>query len=65
MAWFAERAVSFDMDREGSLNTMMMPAAWRNPYMYLDPDATLEMVNEYFNPYGLPRTAEQLDIVGR
>ncbi|MBE7008345.1 MAG: LytR family transcriptional regulator [Ruminococcaceae bacterium] len=63
MAWFAEKAISFDMNKEGALNTMMLPAAWRNPYMYLDPDATLEMVNTYLNPYTTPRTAEMLDII--
>lgn len=63
VAWFAEKALSFDMSAEGALNTMMMPAAWRNPYMYLDPEATLEMVNQYLNPYTTPRTAEMLDII--
>ncbi len=63
MAWFAEKALAFDMEREGSFNTMMMPAAWRNPYMYLDPDATLEMVNTYLNPYTEDLTADMLDII--
>jgi len=60
--WFASKAASFDM---ANLHTMSMPCEWSNPYMYLDPDATLEMVNEYFNPYVLPRTAEQLDIIAK
>ncbi|MBE7004769.1 MAG: LytR family transcriptional regulator [Ruminococcaceae bacterium] len=63
MAWFAEHALGFDMEREGSLNTMMAPAAWRNPYMYLDPDATLEMVNQYLNPYTKDLLPEHLDII--
>jgi LCP family protein required for cell wall assembly len=63
MAWFAEHAISFDMDKEGSLNTMMMPAVWRNPYMYLDPAATLEMVNRYLNPYTKDLLPEHLDII--
>ncbi len=42
-----------------------MPCEWINPYMYLDPDETLAMINEYFNPYTTPRTAEQLDIITR
>ena len=63
MAWFAEKALSFDIEREGSFNAMMMPAAWRNPYMYLDPDATLEMVNTYLNPYTKDLTADMLDII--
>ena len=60
--WFATKAAGFDTE---NLHTMSMPCEWISPYMYLDPDATLEMVNEYFNPYELPRTAEQLDIVTR
>ena len=35
---------------------------WRSPYIYLDPDATLELVNQYLNPYVEDRTMEDLDI---
>lgn len=59
MMWFASQAIYFDMD---GLNTMTMPAEWHSPYMYLDPEETLEMVNTYLNPYEEPRTAEQLNI---
>lgn len=62
IVWFASKAVGLDTE---NLHMMSMPCEWINPYMYLDPDATLEMVNEYFNPYVLPRTAEQLDIITR
>ena len=58
MMWFASQAIYFDMD---GLNTMTMPAEWHSPYMYLDPEGTLEMVNTYLNPYEEPRTAEQLN----
>lgn len=59
MMWFASQAIYFDMD---GLNTMTMPAEWHSPYMYLDPEGMLEMVNTYLNPYEEPRTAEQLNI---
>ena len=59
MMWFASQAIYFDMD---GLNTMTMPAEWHSPYMYLDPEGTLEMVNTYLNPYEEPRTADQLNI---
>ena len=62
MAWFATKALSFDT---ANLSTMSMPCEWINPYMYLDPAATLELVNEYLNPYTTPRTANQLDIITR
>ena len=60
--WFATKALGFDTEE---LDAMSMPCEWISPYMYLDPDATLEMVNEFFNPYVLPRTAEQLDVITR
>lgn len=62
LVWFATKALSFNTD---NLNTMSMPCEWINPYMYLDPDATLELVNEYLNPYTTPRTADMLDIITR
>ena len=62
LVWFATRALGFDTE---DLHTMSMPCEWHSPYMYLDPDATLEMVNEYFNPYTTPRTADMLDIITR
>ena len=60
MAWFATKALSFSTD---NLHTMSMPCQWSNPYMYLDPEGTLAMVNEYLNPYTAPRTAEMLNII--
>lgn len=62
LVWFASKALSFNTE---NLHTMSMPSKWISPYMYLDPDETLEIVNEYFNPYVQPRTAEQLDIITR
>ena len=62
LAWFAAKALSFDT---GNLNLMSMPCRWVNPYMYLDPEETLAVVNEYFNPYVLPRTADMLNVVTR
>ena len=62
LLWFATQAVNFNME---DLNTMSLPAEWINPYMYLDPDATLSLVNEYLNPYVQDRTADMLDIITR
>ncbi len=62
MAWFASKALSFNT---ANLSTMSMPCEWINPYMYLNPDETLALVNEYLNPYTQPRTADQLDIITR
>ena len=62
MVWFGTKVLSFDT---ANLNTMAMPCEWINPYMYLDPEETLALVNEYLNPYILPRTADMLDIITR
>ena len=62
LLWFATKATGFDT---ANLNTMSFPCEWHNPYMYLNPGETLEMINEYFNPYTTPRTMEQLDIISR
>ena len=62
LAWFATKALSFNTE---NLHTMSMPCQWINPYMYLLPEETLAMVNEYLNPYTTPRTAEMLDIITR
>ncbi len=65
MAWFAQKGLGFDAGNDEKLHTMMFPASWHTPYMYLDPDATLEMVNAFLNPYKTPRTADMLDIKTR
>jgi len=62
LLWFAEKALKFDTE---NLHLMSMPCEWINPYMYLDPDETLTVINEYFNPYVQPRTADMLDIITR
>ncbi len=62
MAWFATKALSFNT---ANLSTMSMPCEWINPYMYLDPEATLALVNEHLNPYTTPRTPDMLDIITR
>ncbi|MBE7008565.1 MAG: LytR family transcriptional regulator [Ruminococcaceae bacterium] len=60
--WFATKALSINAE---NLNTMSMPCEWISPYMYLKPEETLEVVNEYLNPYTTPRTADMLDIITR
>jgi LCP family protein required for cell wall assembly len=62
LIWFGTKAISFNTE---NLHAMSMPCQWINPYMYLLPEETLEVVNEYLNPYTTPRTAEMLDIITR
>ena len=37
---------------------------YKYPYIYLDPDETLALVNTYLNPYVEDRTAEDLNLPG-
>ena len=39
-----------------------LPSEWHSPYIYLDTEATLALVNEYLNPYVEARVAEDLHI---
>ncbi len=40
-----------------------LPGEWKSPYIYLDQEETLAMVNQYLNPYTEDRTAEDLNIL--
>ncbi len=62
MLWFASKAVYFDME---NLHTETLPAEWYSPYMWLDPQGVLDIVNQYLNPYTTDRTLSQLSIARR
>ena len=59
LAWLGKEAISMGVDK---ISFSTLPNEWRSPYIYLDPDATLELVNQYLNPYVEDRTMEDLDI---
>ena len=59
LAWLGKEAISMGVDK---ISFSTLPNEWRSPYLYLDPDATLELVNQYLNPYVEDRTMEDLDI---
>ena len=39
-----------------------LPNEWHSPYIYLDQEATLDLVNQYLNPYEEDRLPEDLNI---
>ena len=41
-----------------------LPGDWKSPYIYLDQEETLALVNQYLNPYVEDRTAADLHIPG-
>ncbi len=40
-----------------------LPGDWKSPYIYLNQEETLAMVNQYLNPYTEDRTAEDLNLL--
>ena len=59
LAWLAKEAISIGAE---NISFSTLPNEWRSPYIYLDPAATLEVVNQHLNPYVEDRTMEDLNI---
>jgi LCP family protein required for cell wall assembly len=62
LAWLAKEAISMGAD---SIDFSTLPGEWKSPYMYLDQDEVLTVVNQYLNPYVEDRTAEDMNIPAR
>lgn len=60
LAWLGQEA--FSMGAE-NVNFSTLPGKWRSPYIYLNADEVLSIVNEHLNPYVEDRVAEDLDIL--
>lgn len=61
LAWFGMQVLGMDVDK---IDFSTLPNEWKYPYIYLDPDETLALVNTYLNPYVEDRTAEDLNLPG-
>ena len=59
LAWLGKEAISMGSD---SISFSTLPGSWKDPYIYLDQEATLTLVNEYLNPYVEDRVPEDLQI---
>lgn len=59
LAWLGAQFISMGAD---SIDFSTLPGEWKSPYIYLDPDETLALVNQFLNPYVEPRVPEDLNI---
>lgn len=59
LAWFGMQVLGMGVDK---IDFSTLPNEWKYPYIYLDPDETLALVNTYLNPYVEDRTADDLNI---
>jgi LCP family protein required for cell wall assembly len=59
LAWLAKEAVTIGAD---AIDFSTLPGDWKSPYIYLDQDETLSVINQYLNPYVDDRTLEDLNI---
>ena len=61
LAWLGREAITIGA---GNIDFSTLPGDWKSPYIYLDREKTLAVVNQYLNPYVEDRTAEDLHIPG-
>ena len=59
LAWLAKEAINMGVD---NINFSTLPGEWESPYIHLDPEETLALVNQHLNPYVEDRTAEDLNL---
>ena len=59
LAWLGKEVIGMGVD---ALEFSTLPGNWKSPYIYLDKDETLTLVNTYLNPYVEDRTAKDLNI---
>ena len=59
LAWLGTEVLKMGVDK---IDFSTLPNEWKSPYIYLDPDETLTLVNTYLNPYVEDRTADDLNI---
>ena len=59
LAWLGKEAISMGTD---AISFCTLPGEWKSPYIYLDQEAVLTLVNEHLNPYVEDRVPEDLNI---
>ena len=59
LAWLGREAISIGAE---NIEFSTLPNDWKSPYIYLDQEATLALVNEHLNPYVEDRVPEDLNI---
>ena len=59
LAWLGKEAISMGSD---AISFSTLPCEWKSPYIYLNQDETLSLINQYLNPYVEDRVPEDLNI---
>lgn len=59
LAWLGKEAIGMGAD---AIEFSTLPSEWKSPYIYLNADEVLALVNEHLNPYVEDRTPEDLSI---
>ena len=59
LAWLGSKAISIGAE---NVAFSTLPGEWKSPYIYLNKEETLTLVNEHLNPYVEDRVAEDLNI---
>lgn len=59
LAWLGKEAMSIGGE---NISFSTLPGEWKSPYIYLDQEAVLTLVNDYLNPYVEDRLPEDLQI---
>ena len=59
LAWLGKAAIDIGTD---NISFSTLPGEWKKPFIYVDPEAALQLVNEHLNPYVEDRVAEDLNI---
>ncbi len=61
LAWLGTEAVSIGVD---GIEFSTLPGDWKSPYIYLNKEEVLSVVNQYLNPYVEDRLPEDMNIPG-
>ena len=59
LAWLGKEAISMGSD---AISFSTLPCEWKSPYIYLNQDETLSLINQYLNPYTTDITPDELNI---
>lgn len=59
LAWLGKEAISMGPD---AISFSTLPCEWKSPYIYLNQEETLTLINQHLNPYVEDRVPEDLKI---
>lgn len=62
LAWLGKEAIGMGPE---AVSFSTLPGEWHSPYIYLDQEAVLELINQHLNPYVEDRVPEDLHIPSR